>query len=64
MLYLKQRNFAGPELVMGDYGSDHSRRSIWKGLTKSRLTKNGLCCGLFELLVKMKDGKARTICAS
>lgn len=41
MLCLKQSKFAGPELVMGDYGSDHSRRSIWRGLIKSGGRKTG-----------------------
>jgi hypothetical protein len=41
MLYLKQSKFAGPELVMGDYGTDHSRRSIWRGLIKSGGRKTG-----------------------
>lgn len=41
MLYLKQSKFAGPELVMGDYGSNHSRRSIWRGLIKSGGRKTG-----------------------
>ena len=58
MLYLQQRKFAGPELVLGNYG-DYDRRSIWRGLIKSRWTENGLCCGVFELLVKMKGGRTR-----
>jgi predicted transcriptional regulator len=58
MLYLQARKLAGAQLSFGDFGTDS--RHIWRGPTKSRWTENGLCCGVFELLVKMKGGRTRT----
>ena len=59
MMYLQARKFAGAELSLGDFGVA-SKRDLWRGLTRSKWTENGLCCGVFELLVKMKGGKTRT----
>ena len=59
MLYLQARKLAGAEITLGDFGS-YGKRGIWRGLTKSRWTENGLCCGVFDLLVKMKGGRTRT----
>jgi hypothetical protein len=42
------------------FTSGARRGTSWKG----RWTENGLCCGVFELLVKMKGSKTRTIYAS
>jgi predicted transcriptional regulator len=58
MLYLQARKLAGAELTLGDFGTD-GKRGVWRGLTKSKWTENGLCCGVFELLVRMKGGKTR-----
>ena len=57
MIYLQTRKLAGAELSL-DLGT-HERVSIWRGQTKSKWTENGLCCGVFELLVKMKGGRTR-----
>lgn len=59
MLYLHTRKLAGAELSF-DFGAG-DRRGIWRGLTKSKWSENGLCCGVFELLVKMKGGRTRTM---
>lgn len=57
MLYLQARKLAGAEITL-DVGSNH-RRNIWRGVIKSKWTESGLCCGVFELLVKMKGGRTR-----
>lgn len=57
MLYLQARKMAGAELVLDVGRSD--RRGIWRGETRSRWTESGLCCGVFELLVRMKGGARR-----
>jgi len=59
MLYLQARKLAGAEITLGDFGV-YGKRGVWRGLTKSKWTENGLCCGVFDLLVKMKGGKTRT----
>lgn len=58
MLYLQARKLGGAELSLGDFAAD-SRRGVWRGLTKSRWIESGLCCAVFELLVKMKGGRTR-----
>ncbi|HXV46647.1 MAG TPA: hypothetical protein VD736_08250 [Nitrososphaera sp.] len=58
MLYLQARKLAGAQLAF-DIGTD-DRRGVWRGQTRSGWTENGLCCGVFELLVKMKGGRTRT----
>lgn len=60
MLYLQARKLAGAELSLGDFGAD-SRRGVWRGLTRSRWTEMGLCCGVFDLLVNMRGGRTRTM---
>lgn len=57
MLYLQARKLGGAELTLDLWGP---KRSIWRGLVKSRWTESGLCCGVFELLVRMKGGETRT----
>jgi hypothetical protein len=57
MLYLQARKLAGAEITL-DIGSN-DRRSVWRGVIKSKWTESGLCCGVFELLVKMKGGRTR-----
>lgn len=57
MLYLQARKLAGAEITLDVGGND--RRSIWRGAIKSRWTESGLCCGVFELLVRMKGGRTR-----
>jgi len=54
MLFLQARKLAGAELSLDLGGS-------WRGLTRSRWTESGLCCGVFDLLVKMKGGLTRTM---
>jgi hypothetical protein len=58
MLYLQARKMSGA--VNLDFGIYHSRR-IWRGVIRSRWTESGLSCGVFELLVKMKGGRNRTM---
>lgn len=58
MLYLQARKLAGAEITLDVGGND--RRNIWRGAIKSKWTESGLCCGVFELLVKMKGGRTRT----
>jgi predicted transcriptional regulator len=57
MLYLQARKLAGAEITL-DVGSNE-KRGIWRGVIKSKWTESGLCCGVFELLVKMKGGRTR-----
>jgi hypothetical protein len=59
MLYLHARKLAGAEITLDVGGSD--RRGVWRGAIKSRWTESGLCCGVFELLVRMKGGRTRTM---
>lgn len=59
MLYLQARKLAGAEITLDVGGND--RRSVWRGIIKSKWTESGLCCGVFELLVKMKGGRTRTM---
>ena len=56
MLYLQARKLGGAELLL-DVGAP--KRAFWKGLMKSRWTGRGLCCGVFELLMRMKGGETR-----
>jgi hypothetical protein len=56
MLYLQARKLGAAELML-EVG--HPRRGIWKGMTKSMWTESGLCCGVFELLVRMRGGDTR-----
>ncbi|MEW6604936.1 MAG: hypothetical protein AB1351_09665 [Thermoproteota archaeon] len=57
MVYLQARKLGGAELVLDVGKSD--RRGIWRGETRAKWTESGLCCGVFELLVKMKGGATR-----
>jgi len=59
MMYLQARKLAGAEIFIGDLDV-YGKRSIWRGLIKSKWTESGLCCGVFDLLVKMKGGRTRT----
>jgi hypothetical protein len=59
MLYLEARKLAGAEITVADSGTN-GKRGIWRGLIKSKWTENGLCCGVFDLLIKMKGGRTRT----
>jgi hypothetical protein len=59
MLYLQARKLGGAEIILDVGGSD--KRGIWRGAIKSKWTESGLCCGVFELLVRMKGGKSRTM---
>jgi hypothetical protein len=58
MLYLHTRKLAGAEITLDVSNSD--RRGVWRGLVRSKWTESGLCCGVFELLVRMKGGRTRT----
>lgn len=60
MAYLQARKLAGAELVL-DVGNKSDRRinTWWRGETRSKWIESGLCCGVFELLVKMKGGATR-----
>ncbi len=53
MSYLQTRKFGVETAVM------FGRNDIWRGATKQRWTEKCLCCGVFELLVKMKGGPTR-----
>ncbi|HEU4606169.1 MAG TPA: hypothetical protein VFS46_08030 [Nitrososphaera sp.] len=56
MLYLQVRKMSGAvSLDVGIYNG----RGIWRGVIRSKWTESGLCCGVFELLVKMKGGRTR-----
>ena len=57
LLYLQTRKLAGAELSHVVKAND--RLGIWRGKTRSRWIENGLCCGVFELLVNMKGGRTR-----
>ncbi len=57
MFYLQARKLAGAEIALDTGGSD--RRGVWRGMIKSKWTESGLCCGVFELLVRMKGGATR-----
>jgi hypothetical protein len=59
MIYLQARKLAEAEIALDVGGND--RRSTWRGAIKSKWTESGLCCGVFELLVKMKGGRTRTM---
>lgn len=65
MLFLQIRKLAGVEIIDldSDSSSNNNRRSssssIWRGSIKSKWIENGLCCGVFDLLVKMKGNKTR-----
>ncbi|HEX7034004.1 MAG TPA: hypothetical protein VF172_13480 [Nitrososphaera sp.] len=60
MTYLQARKMAGAELLL-DVGNKSDRRGIvwWRGDTRSKWTESGLCCGVFELLVRMRGGATR-----
>src|SRR6185503_11492071 len=57
MLYLQARKLACTELTLEARGP---KNGFWRGLVRSRWTESGLCCGVFELLVRMKGGETRT----
>ena len=57
MVYLQARKLGGAEITLV---AGASRGGIWRGSIKSRWVENGLCCGIFELLVRMKGGPTRT----
>jgi hypothetical protein len=58
MLYLQARKLSGAlNLDVGLYNS----HGTWRGVLRSKWTESGLCCGVFELLVKMKGGRTRTM---
>lgn len=59
MFYLQTRKLAGAEITL-DVGRN-DRRDIWRGMIKARWIESGLCCGVFELLVRMKGGRTRTM---
>lgn len=59
MFYLQTRKLAGAEITLDVGGND--RRGVWRGAIKSKWTESGLCCGVFELLVRMKGGRTRTM---
>jgi predicted transcriptional regulator len=59
MFYLQARKLAGAEITLDFGGND--RRGIWRGAIKSKWTESGLCCGVFELLIRMKGGRTRTM---
>jgi hypothetical protein len=59
MPYLQTRKLAGAEITLGDFGG-YGKRGVWRGMTKSKWIDSGLCCGVFDLLIKMKGGKTRT----
>lgn len=58
MIYLQTRKFAGPELLFENYVGGN-KRGIWRGPLRSSWTENGLCCGVFELLVRMRGSATR-----
>jgi hypothetical protein len=58
MFYLQARKLAGAEIALDIGGTD--RRGVWRGVIKSKWTESGLCCGVFELLIRMKGGATRT----
>lgn len=51
--YLQTRKFGVETAIM------FGRTDIWRGVTRQRWTEKCLCCGVFELLVKMKGGPTR-----
>jgi hypothetical protein len=58
MFYLQVRKASGAvTLDVGIYNG----RGIWRGVIRSKWTESGLCCGVFELLVKMKGGRTRVM---
>lgn len=59
MLYLQARKLGVAEIILDIGASD--KRDNWRGAIKSKWTESGLCCGVFELLVKMKGGRTRTM---
>lgn len=56
MAYLQARKLAGAELIIDVRAP---KRGLWRGVVKSKWTESGLCCGVFELLIKMKGGQTR-----
>jgi hypothetical protein len=59
-MYLQTRKLGVPQLA-AEYFRDSDNRTFWRGTTRSRWTESGLCCGVFDLLIKMKGGKTRVI---
>lgn len=58
MFYLQARKTSGAvSLDIGIY----SGRGIWRGIIRTKWTESGLCCGVFELLVRMKGGRTRIV---
>ncbi len=51
--YLQTRKFGVETAIM------FGRTDIWRGITKQRWIEKCLCCGVFELLVKMRGGPTR-----
>jgi hypothetical protein len=58
MIFLQARKLAGAEIA---FDIRSPARGIWRGVIRSKWTESGLCCGVFELLVKMKGGETRTM---
>jgi hypothetical protein len=56
MAYLQARKLAGAEITFDVRGP---ARGIWRGYVRSKWTESGLCCGVFELLVRKKGGETR-----
>lgn len=54
--YLQARKYAGFGSQTSEFAPPGSR---WRGLTRSEWTRAGLCCGVFDILVKMKGGGTR-----
>ncbi|AIF84373.1 hypothetical protein NTE_02320 [Candidatus Nitrososphaera evergladensis SR1] len=53
MPYLQNRKF-GVEMSSLSFGRDS-----WRGQVRQKWTECGLCCGVYELLVRMKGGPTR-----
>ena len=58
LIFLQARKLAGAEIA---FDMHSPARGVWRGVIKSKWTESGLCCGVFELLVKMKGGGTRTM---
>lgn len=56
MTFLHARKYAGFDSQTVEFAP---KRSSWRGMTKSIWTESGLCCGVFELLIRMKGGRTR-----
>jgi hypothetical protein len=62
--YLQTRKYADVEpLYERAYCADRNRANRWiwwRGQTRREWTESGLCCGVFDMLVKTKGGRTRT----